>query len=93
LHSSLGQSILSTTVDLTSSRDSNEYTYPLNASSHKDFSWDSTAGQHEADVDPTCQMAAMPSGDMRATWGIHLAGWGSSLRLFLRTKTIPLVMN
>ena len=58
-----------------SNRDSDGCTYPLNASSHKEISWDQVAaGQHEGDVDPGCQVAALPSGDMHASHVVLLAG-------------------
>ena len=47
---------------------------PLNASSHKDVSWDRPAGQHEMDVDPSFWVAPLSSGDMHASWVVLLAG-------------------
>ena len=59
----------------TSSRDSNGCTYPLNASSRTEISWDLAATrQEETDVDPRCQEMALPSGDMHASWVVLLAG-------------------
>ncbi len=46
---------------------------PLNASSHKDVSWDRPAGQHEMDVDPCFWVAPLSSGDMHASRVVLLA--------------------
>ena len=64
---------------------------PLNASSHKDVSWDRPAGQHEMDVDPCFWVAPLSSGDMHASWVVLLVGCchtgsGNSLRFFLQKK-------
>ena len=58
---------------------------PLNASSHKDVSWDRPARQHEMDVDPCFWVAPLPSGDMHASWVILLTGFCHWLRQQLET--------
>ena len=46
---------------------------PLNASSHRDVSWDRPARQHEMDVDPCFWVVPLSSGDMNASRVVLLA--------------------